>query len=131
MKLSTSALILLLSLAGTHAKAHEDHKAPGSLNAIHGGIPKSGKLFNMEMLANDKKVQLYPIAHEGDKVDLTKIKLSGTAKSPKGKAQQLKFTFQDKSFDTEVDFQGAHRLNLEINADYEGKSDTFKFLVEK
>lgn len=132
MKRTLRSLILLTSLTlSPLALAHEGHDVPGTLKAQHGGIPKSGKLFNMEMLAIENKVQFFPRAHEGESVDNKKIKLSGTAKSPKGKPVALQFTTGTNSFDTTVDFQGAHRVNLEIKVDYEGKSDTFKFLVEK
>lgn len=125
-------LILLTTLSFSPlALSHEGHDAPGILKAQHGGIPKAGKLFNLEMLAMDNKVQFFPRAHEGETIDQKQIKLSGTAKSPKGKPVNLSFTSTENSFDTTVDFQGSHRLNLEIKVTYEGKSDTFKFLVEK
>lgn len=124
----TFSFALALGLVAPAALAHEGHEVPGSLKALHGGIPKSGKLFNIEMLAMETKVQFFPRAHDNESIDLTKIKLSGTAKTPKGKATPLSF---NKAFQTEVDFQNAHRINLEIKAEYEGKTDTFKFLVEK
>ncbi|ASD63527.1 hypothetical protein [Bdellovibrio bacteriovorus] len=132
MKRTLKSLILLASLTlSPVAMAHEGHDVPGTLKAQHGGIPKTGKLFNMEMLAIETKVQFFPRAHEGESLDTKNIKISGTAKSPKGKAAPLQFTANANSFDTTVDFQGSHRVNLEIKVDYEGKSDTFKFLVEK
>ncbi|AFY01865.1 hypothetical protein [Bdellovibrio bacteriovorus] len=132
MKHILTSLIVLTSLSlAPAAFAHEGHDAPGVIKAQHGGIPKAGKLFNMEMLAIDNKVQFFPRAHEGETVDFKKIKISGTAKSPKGKATPMTFTTTANSFDTTVDFAGAHRVNMEIKVDYEGKSDTFKFLVEK
>ncbi|MFV8257831.1 hypothetical protein ACNQKP_08490 [Bdellovibrio bacteriovorus] len=132
MKRTLKSLILLASLSlSPLALAHEGHDVPGTLKAQHGGIPKSGKLFNMEMLAIENKVQFFPRAHEGESVDNKKIKITGTAKSPKGKPVALQFAPTANSFDTTVDFQGSHRVNLEIKVDYEGKSDTFKFLVEK
>lgn len=132
MKLTSLAAALVLSLFASASLAHEGHdQVPGSLKAMHGGIPKAGKLMNMEMLAIENKVQLFPRAHEGETLDMTKLKISGTAKSPKGKSQSLKLTQVEKAFNTEVDFQGSHRVNLEIKAEYEGKTDTFKFLVEK
>nr|BFD67114.1 hypothetical protein HAGR004_21360 [Bdellovibrio sp. HAGR004] len=132
MKLTSLAAALVLSLFASASLAHEGHdQVPGSLKAMHGGIPKAGKLMNMEMLAIENKVQLFPRAHEGETLDMTKLKISGTAKSPKGKSQPLKLTQAEKAFNTEVDFHGSHRVNLEIKAEYEGKTDTFKFLVEK
>lgn len=131
--MKTAALIISLLLAsGSHTLAHEGHdQAPGSIKSMHGGIPKAGKIFNLEMLATDNKIQFFPMAHKGETVDINKINLKGTAKSPKGKAQTLKFTLKDKAYVTEIDFQGSHRANLEIKAEYEGNTDTFKFLVEK
>lgn len=133
--MKTFLLTLTLSLSITTtlpALAHEGHnQAPGTLKAMHGGIPKAGKLFNMEMLAQDKKVLFYPIPHANETVDTAKLKLSGTAKTPKGKATPLNFTLQDKAFASEVNFEGSHRINLEIKAELDGKTDIFKFLVEK
>ncbi|WP_347356654.1 hypothetical protein [Bdellovibrio sp.] len=132
MKLTSLAAALVLSLFTSLSLAHEGHdQVPGNLKAMHGGIPKAGKLMNMEMLAIENKVQFFPRAHEDETLDVSKVKISGTAKSPKGKSQTLKFTKEENTFNTEVDLQGSHRVNLEIKAEYEGKTDTFKFLVEK
>lgn len=125
-------LMTALSLTVPAALAHEGHdQAPGSIKAMHGGIPKAGKSFNLEMLASGTKVQFYPLPHEGESVDAAKIQLTGTAKSPKGKPQTLKITPEGTGFTTTVDFEKSHRVNLDIKATYEGKTDTFKFLVEK
>ncbi|UXR63344.1 hypothetical protein EZJ49_09680 [Bdellovibrio bacteriovorus] len=132
MKLKSLIATLALSLLASTSFAHEGHdQVPGSLKAMHGGIPKAGNLMNMEMLAIENKVQFFPRAHADETLDINKVKISGTAKSPKGKSQTLKFTKTDNIFNTEVDFQGSHRVNLEIKAEFEGKTDTFKFLVEK
>lgn len=126
-------LILSLSLLSAPlVQAHEGHgEIPGSLKAVHGGITKAGKLFNLEMLASDTDIQLFPAAHPGEKLDMKKMKMTGNLKSPKGKTQPLSFTATEKSFNTKIDFLGGHRVSLEIKAEYEGKVDSFQFLVEK
>lgn len=122
----------LMTFVSAPLWAHENHgDIPGTLKAQHGGIPKGGKEINMEMLPQGKTVLFYPSAHPGDTLDISKVTLSGTAKSPKGKVSKLNFTKKDSAFATEVDLTGTHRLNLEIKAEIEGKVDTFKFVVEK
>lgn len=131
MKFLLLSLSLGFCFASSPALAHEGHNMPGTLKAIHGGIPKAGKLFNMEMLTKGKTIQFFPVPHASETVDIAKVKISGTAKTPKGKPIALKFTLQDKAFVTEVDFEGSHRINLDIKAELDGSSDLFKFLVEK
>lgn len=125
-------LFATLILSGVNTFAHEGHnEVPGQIKSIHGGIVKAGKELNLEMVATDSAVQFFPLAHPGDKLVIADVKISGTAKTPKGKPQNLKFTGDEKSFSTTVDLEGSYRANLEIKVQYTGKTDTFKFIVEK
>lgn len=119
-------------LFGMNSVAHEGHdEVPGQIKALHGGVVKAGKELNMEMLASGDSVQFFPLAHSGEDLKVTDVKLTGTAKIPKGKAQDLVFTNDGKSFSTKVDFKGAYRADIDIKAQHFGKTDNFKFLVEK
>lgn len=132
LKINLLALMTTLTMTAPGTFAHEGHdQAPGSIKAMHGGIPKAGKQFNLEMVASGTKVQFFALPHEGETVNAGKIQFSGTAKTPKGKLQPLKFEPEGAGFATIVDFERSHRVNLEIKTSYEGKSETFKFLVEK
>lgn len=131
IKTSLTSLFLISSLLGFTAQAHEGHDVPGQIKALHGGITKPGKIMHMEMLVTENNVQLFPLAHEGEELKVSEVKITGTAKTPKGKPQNLTFTSDGKAFSTQVDLQGSYRANLEIKATYGGKIDNFKFIVEK
>lgn len=127
----TIALSSIL-LFGINSIAHEGHDdVPGQIKAKHGGLVKSGKEMNMEMLVTGESVQFFPLAHSGEDLKISEVKLTGIAKTPKGKPQSLTFTSDDKSFSTKVDLKGAYRADLDIKAQHSGKTDNFKFLVEK
>lgn len=117
---------------GIESFAHEGHSdAPGQLKALHGGVVTAGKEMNMEMLFSNDTVQLFPLAHSGEDLGIADVKLSGTAKIPKGKPAPLSFVNDGKGFSSKVDLKGSYRADLEVKATYKGKTDTFKFLVEK
>lgn len=128
-KILTMAFICLVSALSF---AHEGHdNAPGALKASHGGVVKAGKEINLEYVVSGAEVKLYPVSHEGSDLPSSKVKISGTAKSPKGKEEALKLSFQDGAYVTQVDFKGAYRVELKVNAAMSGKKDSFKFQVEK
>lgn len=119
-------------LFGMNSLAHEGHdEIPGQIKAMHGGVVKAGKELNMEMLVTGDSVQFFPLAHSGEDLKIADVKLTGTAKTPKGKPQALTFTNDGKSFSTKVDLKGAYRADLNIKAQHSGKTNNFKFLVEK
>jgi hypothetical protein len=134
MKLITkliAAVVLVLSVTSL-SFAHEGHDdAPGALKANHGGIVKAGKEINLEYVISGNDVVLYPISHDGKELTTEEVKLSGTAKSPKGKAEALKIDSQSGAFKTSVDFKGAYRTEVNLTADVKGGKDNFKFQVEK
>lgn len=131
MKFSVLTFLALISFSSL-SSAHEGHdQLPGQLKALHGGLVKTGKDMNMEMVYSQETAKFYPVAHENETIDVSKVQLTGTAKKPKGQATPLKFTFDGKSFTTKIDMKGSYRADLVINTQYEGKKDTFKFLVEK
>jgi hypothetical protein len=123
------ATLFLLSL---NCLAHEGHdNAPGALKAIHGGTVKSGKEINLEFLVSGTEVKLFPLTHEGKDLTSDEVKLSVNAKLPKGKAEPSKLEYKEGAFVTQVDFKSAYRIELNVNATFKEKIDTFKFQVEK
>ncbi len=124
--------IIASIFASTGVLAHEGHDdIPGQIKALHGGVVKSGKNINMEMLVTNGSVQFYPLAHSGEDLKISEVKLSGSSKTPKGKSETLNFSSDAKSISTKINFKDAYRTDLEIKAQYKGKADNFKFLVEK
>lgn len=112
--------------------AHEGHdNAPGTLKANHGGTVKPGKQINLEFLSTENEVKLYPLSHDGKDLNATEVKLTATTKLPKGKPQAATLEYKDGAFHTKVDFKEAFRVELTVTSTYNGKTDTFKFQVEK
>lgn len=131
MKLSTFALVGIMSFS-CPLFAHEGHgQLPGQLKALHGGLVKAGNEMNLEMLYSNGTAKFFPVAHADETIDVSKVRLTGTIRKPKGKETPLSFTSDGKSFSTKVDLKGTYRADLEIQLHYEGKTDSFKFLVEK
>lgn len=123
----TAALISSLSLF-----AHEGHdQTPGSLKANHGGTVKGGKEINLEFVVSGNELKLYPASHEGADLATADVKLSGTSKLPKGKAEALKIENKNGALVATIDFKTAYRIEVVATAEYKGKKDTFKFQVEK
>lgn len=128
----TMAVTALAFSIASFSFAHEGHDdAPGALKANHGGIVKAGKEINLEYVVSGNDVTLYPVSHDGKDLTAQDVKLSGTAKSPKGKAEALKIDSQAGAFKTSVDFKGAYRSEVHLTADVKGKKETFQFQVEK
>lgn len=122
--------VVLVTAFNTYA--HEGHdEAPGSIKANHGGTVKSGKDINLEYVVSGTTVKLYPVTHEGKDLIASDVKLTATAKVPKGKAEPVKIEFKDGVFETTVDFKSAYRTEIIVTADNKGKISTFKFQVEK
>lgn len=122
-----AALISSLSLF-----AHEGHnQTPGSLKANHGGTVKAGKEINLEFVVSGNELKLYPATHEGVDLAVSDVKLTGTSKLPKGKAETLKVETKNGTFIAALDFKTAYRIEVVATTEYKGKKDTFKFQVEK
>ncbi len=114
------------------ALAHEGHdQAPGSAKAHHGGIVMQGKETNLEYVVTGSEVKLYPVDHGGKDVAADKIKVTATAKSSKGKAENLKLQTKEHAYIAKVDFKGAYRVEMNVAIETDGKKDNFKFQVEK
>lgn len=121
-----------VGLMSTVSFAHEGHDVtPGALKAAHGGVVQAGKEINLEYVTSGAEVKLYPLSHDGGDVSATKIKLSGTARSPKGKEEPLKLSLKEGAYVAQIDFKGAYRVEVKVTADVGGKKDSFKFQVEK
>ncbi|MBC7659584.1 MAG: hypothetical protein H7249_07735 [Chitinophagaceae bacterium] len=111
--------------------AHEGHDhAPGQLVSQNGGVVKSGKEMNLEMVTEGAKVSFYPLAHTGEKIAVSDVKISATAQSPKGKPAPLKLESNGSAYIGIVELAGAVRSTVEVKATYQGKTDIFKFQVE-
>lgn len=126
-------IVGLLILSASFASfAHEGHgDAPGSLKANHGGTVKSGKEINLEYVVSGSQLKVYPANHDGTDLLATDIKVSGTAKLPKGKPEVVKFEIKDGAYTAQVDFKNAYRIEMLVSTEFKGKKDTFKFQVEK
>ena len=123
------ASLLAVSL---NLMAHEGHnQTPGSLKANHGGTVKAGKEINLEFVASGNELKLYPASHEGSDLALTDVKITATAKLPKGKPENLKIENKNGTLVATIDFKTAYRIEVVATADYKGKKDTFKFQIEK
>lgn len=120
-----------LVLTSVSLQAHEGHDTPGTLKANHGGVVKAGKDINLEYVISGEEVKLFPAAHEGESLAVNEVKLTATAKLPKGKAELLKLELKDGVYVAKVDFKGAYRVEILVKADNKGKQSTFKFQVEK
>jgi hypothetical protein len=128
----TKAFLVLTLTTSPFLQAHEGHdEAPGQLRSQHGGVVKGGKQLNLEMLAEGSKVTFYPVPHTGEKVASSELKVTATSQLPKGKAAPLKLTDKGDAFTGDVDFGTANRSAVEVKVNYKGKTDTFKFQVEK
>ena len=125
--------VLFFSFSASRlVSAHEGHDdVPSALKANHGGIVKAGKEINLEYVVTGNEVMLYPVSHSGQDLTAQDVKLTGTAQTPKGKAEALKIETQSNGFKTTVDFKGAYRTEVKLDADAKGKKDHFKFQVEK
>lgn len=125
-------LTLALSVLATTSFAHEGHDdAPGSVKALHGGIVKTGKEMNLEVVSAGGELKLFPVNHAGTDIPLSEIKLTATAQPPKGKAAPIALEMKDNAFYSKLDFKGSYRLSLDIKAEHKGKKDTFKVQVEQ
>ena len=125
-------MLATLLLGSLNLFAHEGHdNTPGALKAIHGGVVKAGKENNLEYVVSGDLVKLYPISHDGKDIVASDVKISATAKLPKGKAETLKLELKDGVYTAKVDFKGAYRIEFMVSTDNKGKQSTFKFQVEK
>lgn len=112
--------------------SHEGHdEAPGSIKANHGGTVKPGKFLNLEYVVSGNEVKIFPASHEGKDLMAADVKITATTKLPKGKAESAKIEFKDGAFTTNVDFKTAYRIEMVVEADLNGKKNTFKFQIEK
>lgn len=126
-------IILSIVLLGTLAlSAHEGHdQAPGTMKSNHGGVVKAGKVINLEYVVTGAEVKLFPASHEGKDLNVSDVQLTATAKLPKGKAEALKLENKNGIMVATVDFKNAYRVEMNVEANHQGKKSTFKFQVEK
>ena len=126
------ALLTILFLLTINLFAHEGHEdSPLAMKANHGGTVKSGKELNLEYVVTGGEIKLFPVSHEGKDLPLNEVKLNVTAKLPRGKTAAVKIKNQDGAFVAQVDFKDAYRVEMNITANYNGKTDIFNVQVEK
>lgn len=112
--------------------AHEGHdQAPGTIKSNHGGVVKAGKEINLEYVVTGAEVKLFPASHDGKDLNSSDVQMTVTAKLPKGKAEVLKLENKNGSLVATVDFKSAYRVEMNVEANHQGKKSTFKFQVEK
>lgn len=129
--LLTLSLAFLVSLS-FNSFAHEGHdQAPGTIKSLHGGVVKSGKELNLEVIMSGTEVTLYPISHTGKDLAASSIKLEAMAKPKKGKAYPVVFTADKVGLKATVDLMGANRLPIDVNITSNGKTDKFSIQVEE
>ena len=130
MKLALFVIGFIFSISAT---AHEGHaQNPKNLKALHGGAVKTGKEINLEYVISGTEVKLYPVSHDGKPVPSEEIKLSATTRAAKAKkATPASLKYADNSYSFAVDFGGTHRVEVMVTTESKGKSDVFKFQVEK
>lgn len=125
-------ILASLLLGSISLFAHEGHdETPGAIKANHGGVVKKGKDINLEYVVAGEEIKLYPVSHDGKDFAASEVKLTATAKLPKEKAEALKLETKDGVYVAKVDFKGAYRIEIVVNADNKGNQSTFKFQVEK
>lgn len=128
-------LILSLFIASLSQPvlAHEGHgEMPGMIKALHGGTVLAGKALNLEYVTAANEIKIYPHAHAGDSLSFSDLKVSATAKIPKGKAENLKLESKEGAFYFGiVDLKKSHRAEVVVTTETKGKKDSFKFQVEK
>ena len=129
MKKLILAILLLISVSLFAHEGHDD--APGAIKANHGGTVKAGKEINLEYVVSGSEVKLFPVSHEGKDLTAAEVKLTATAKPPKGKAEAVKVESKDGAYVAMVDFKGAYRTEMNVDTDVKGKKSTFKFQIEK
>lgn len=127
------AIIVLVSLIRSITLfAHDGHdSAPGMLKANHGGKVEAGKEINLEYVVSGTEVKLFPASHEGKDLLAAEVKLIVNSKLPKGKLEKVKLTSKDGAYVAVVDFKTAYRVEMNVEADVNGKKSTFKIQIEK
>lgn len=125
-------LIMILLALPTFSFAHEGHdKAPGAVNAPHGGFIQGTNELYLELVANSEGIKIYPLTHGLKPIALKEIQLDGKVSFPKkSKAETVKFDSTEDAFVAKVNSKGAHRYTLELNIAYQGKKEKTKFNVE-
>ncbi len=130
MKRLRSAVLLSLAF-GTYAAAHEGHdKAPGSVQAPHGGVVQGTSQMYIELVNDASGIKLYPLTHDLVAVATKNVKVAATAQAPKKKKEPVKLTAVEDHFEGKVDAKGAYRYTLVLETTYQGKKEKVTFQVE-
>lgn len=131
-KMFKKILTAILLLVSVKLLGHEGHDHnPGALKANYGGVVKAGQSINLEYVIAGDELKLYPATHESKDIPLAEVILKATTKLPKGKAEDLKLVVKDGAYIAKLDFKGAYRIEISVNADNKGQKSSFKFQVER
>ena len=126
------AVIISISAIALNVFAHEGHdNAPGTLKANHGGVVQAGKEINLEYIVSGNEVKLFPLSHEGKDLAANQVKLVVSSKQPKGKAEVVNLETKNGVTVAKVDFKNAYRVEMSVEAEFNGQKNNFKFQVEK
>ena len=92
---------------------------------------KTGREINLEYVASDTELKIYPVSHSGSDLPLSDVKVTASSKAPKAKEMPLKLEAKEGAYVAKLDFKNAYRLEVKVNTESTGKKDSFTFQVEK
>lgn len=124
----------LISFLPIFAFSHEGHnEGLAQVQALHGGVPKEGKLFHIEVVTEGKVTKIYILPHKGDQITIADITMKATIdfpKSAKKKSIEPNIKTEGDHFVFEAETSGTNRYSLSIKASLKGKPQNFKLNVE-
>lgn len=125
-------LLLITLFVPLFALAHEGHdKAPGAVNAPHGGLIQGTNQMYLELVMQKDGIKLFPFTHDLKPIALNEIKVEGNILFPKKtKGTAVKFIQSEDSLLANIDAKGSHRYTLDLTISYQGKKEKTKFNVE-
>ncbi|XGC79442.1 hypothetical protein ACES2L_08890 [Bdellovibrio bacteriovorus] len=124
-------LITCLLFISAIANAHEGHDhGPGAIQAPKGGVVRSLETINLELLANDKNVQIYVYDKDLAPAKAKDYPASLTMALPKKKAEVVELKDAGDHWTANIDPKNAHRYTLELAIKQGGHNDKVKWVVE-
>lgn len=115
-------------------QAHEGHnEGLAQVQPLHGGIPREGKLFHVEVVNEGNLLRVYLLPHKGDSISLADVTMAGKIEFPKStKKKEVTPSIKTEGdhFVMEADLSQVKRFTLKLNAVYKGKKQDFKLNIE-
>lgn len=130
MKKLLLTLAISFFAAGTLASPDHDHGA-ASFKPRRKGIIESTHHNHFEMAREGNKILLYAYDKEGADLTTDKLKISTKLEIPKKGNKPVEMKDMKSYWETEVDFQGAHRVTFTVNVGEGKDKDYVKFTFEK